>query len=91
MRAVTINGNLSTTVIYCYNPTNDSDGMVLDTFYNELSSHVYSIPKHNVLSIGGDMNAQIDLKKKQIQLPQLVQQKWWTPGGLHTWKWINMP
>ena len=30
-----------------------------DTAYNELSSLVRSIPKHNVLVIGGDMNAQI--------------------------------
>ena len=29
------------------------------TFYNELSSLVRCIPKHNVLIIGGDINAQI--------------------------------
>ena len=27
------------------------------TFYDELSSLVHSIPKHNILVIGGDMNA----------------------------------
>ena len=31
----------------------------LVTFYDELSSLVRSIPKHNMLVIGGDMNAQI--------------------------------
>ena len=31
----------------------------LIAFYDELSSLVRSIPKHNVLVIGGDMNAQI--------------------------------
>ena len=31
----------------------------LTTFYDELSSLVCSIPKHNLLIIGGDMNAQI--------------------------------
>ena len=33
--------------------------MNLIAFYNELSSLVRSIPKHNVLVIGGDMNVQI--------------------------------
>ena len=32
---------------------------LLVDFYDELSSLVRSIPKHNVLVIGGDMNAQI--------------------------------
>ena len=33
--------------------------MDLFNFYNELSSIVRSIPKDNVIIIGGDMNAQI--------------------------------
>ena len=40
-------------------PTNVFEEIDLLTFYNELSSLVRSIPKHNVLVIGGDMNAQI--------------------------------
>ena len=32
---------------------------VLVAFYDELSSLVRSIPKYNLLVIGGDMNAQI--------------------------------
>ena len=36
-----------------------SDEMDLITFYNKLSTLVHSISKHNVLIIGGDMNAQI--------------------------------
>ena len=55
----TFNGNTNTTIISCYNPTNVSDETDLITFYDELSSLVRSIPKHNVLVIGGDMNAQI--------------------------------
>ena len=39
--------------------TNVSEETELVTFYNELSSLVRSIPKHNMLVIGGDMNAQI--------------------------------
>ena len=54
----TFNGNPSTTII-CYSPTNASDGADLDTFYNEQSSHVCSVPRLNLLIIGGDMNAQI--------------------------------
>ena len=48
-----------TTIISCYNPINASDETNVDTFYNDLSSLVCCIPKHNVLIIGGDMNAQI--------------------------------
>ena len=55
----TFNGNPSTTIISCYSPTNRTDETDLDTFYNELSSLVRSVPKYNVLVIGGDMNAQI--------------------------------
>ena len=40
-------------------PTNVSEETELVTFYDELSSLVCSIPKHNMLVIGGDMNAQI--------------------------------
>ena len=47
------------TIISCYSPTNVSEETELVTFYEELSSLVRSIPKHNLLVIGGDMNAQI--------------------------------
>ena len=53
------NGNPCTTIISCYSPTNISDETDIITFYNEQSSLVRHIPKHNVLTIGGDMNAQI--------------------------------
>ena len=39
--------------------TNVSEETELVTFYEELSSLVRRIPKHNLLVIGGDMNAQI--------------------------------
>ena len=47
------------TIISCYSPTNVSEENEIVTFYEELSSLVRSIPKHNLLVIGGDMNAQI--------------------------------
>ena len=59
MMAATFNGNPRATIIYCYSPTNVSEETELVTFYDELSSLVRSIPKHNMLVIGGDMNAQI--------------------------------
>ena len=60
MMVATFNGNPSSTIISCYSPTNVSEETDLIAFFDELSSLVRSIPKHNVLVIGGDMNAQID-------------------------------
>ena len=59
MLVATFNGNPSATIISCYSPTNVSEETDLIVFYNELCSLVCSIPKYNVLIIGGDMNAQI--------------------------------
>ena len=58
MMVAMFNGNPSTT-IFCYSPTNVSDETDLIAFYNKLSSLVHSILKHNILIIGGDMNAHI--------------------------------
>ena len=46
-------------IISCYCPTNIREETELIIFYDELSSLVRSIPKHNVLIIGRDINAQI--------------------------------
>ena len=59
MMVATFNANPSATIISCYSPNNISEKMDLTAFYNKLSSLVCSIPKHNVLIIIGDMNAQI--------------------------------
>ena len=53
------NGNPCTTIISCYSPINASDETDLINFYNELSSLVRSIPKHNVLIIAEYTNVQI--------------------------------
>ena len=73
MMAATFNGNPRATIISCYSPTMLAKKTELVAFYDELSSLVRSIPKQNVLVIGGDMNAQIGKKRKQqIQPPQHV-------------------
>ena len=59
MMVATFNDNPRATIISCYSPTNVSEETELVAFYDELSSLVRSIPKHNVLVIGGDMNTQI--------------------------------
>ena len=58
MMVATFNGNPRATIIR-YSPTNVSEETELVAFYDELSSLVCSIPKHNVVVIGRDMNAQI--------------------------------
>ena len=59
MMVATFNGNPNATIISCYSPTNVSEKTDLIAFYKELSSFVRGIPKHNLLVIGGNMNAQI--------------------------------
>ena len=55
----TFHGNPCTTIISCYSPTNTSPENEVEEFYDTLSSIVREVPKHNVLIIGGDMNAQL--------------------------------
>ena len=64
--AATFKGNPKATIISCYNPTKVSEETEQVTFYEELSSLVRSIPKHNLLVIGGDMNAQNRNKKYSL-------------------------
>ena len=47
MMAATFNGYPRATIISCYSPTNVSEETELVAFYDELSSLVRSIPKHN--------------------------------------------
>ena len=59
MMAATFNGNPRATIISCYISTNVCEETELVAFYDELSSLVRSIPKHNELVYSGDINAQI--------------------------------
>ena len=59
MMCVTFNDNPCMSVISCYNCTNTYDETYITTFYNELSSFVQHILKHNVLIFSGDINTHI--------------------------------
>ena len=84
MMAATFNGNPKATIISCYSPTNVSEENEIVTFYEDLSSLVRSIPKHNLLVIGGDMNAQIGKKQtQQIQPARRIKQEWTTSNRIH--------
>ena len=81
------NGNPSATIISCNSPTNASEEMDIITFYNELYSLVRYIPKHNVLIIGRDMNAQIGKEqKRKFCLDNPVKQKLVISNSLFAWK-----
>ena len=59
MMVATFDGNHSATIISCYSLTNVIEETELIPFYDELSSLVRSILKHNILIISRDLNAQI--------------------------------
>jgi hypothetical protein len=47
-------GNPLTNVICCYSPTNSTDEEEVEFFYSNLTDLGNSIPKHNLIIIGGD-------------------------------------
>ena len=55
----TFHGNPEKTLISFYTPTNIADEQDPVGFYDNLSFLVRSVPKYNVLIIGGDLYAQI--------------------------------
>ena len=57
------NGNPKKTVISCYSPTNCSVKLEIQNIYHQLTDSMKNILKHNVLIIGGDMNAKIGNNK----------------------------
>ena len=71
----TLNGNLCTTIVSYYRPTNLSDKTNIITFYNILYLIVLLIPKHNVLIIGGNIKAQIGKDGNNSLLVQLAKHK----------------
>ena len=55
----TFNGNPKLAVIECYSPTNVSDEIEIERFYENLTSVTREVPKHNLLIISGDFNAHL--------------------------------
>ena len=90
LKVATFNGNHSATIISCYSPTNVNEEIELVAFYDELSSLVRSIPKHNVLVIGGDMNALIR-KNGNHKFSLHYKQKWTISNRFHDRKEISVP
>ena len=80
MMAATFNGNPKATIISCYSPTNVSEENEIVTFNENLSSLVRSIPKHNLLVIGGDWR---EKQTQQIQPTQRIKQEWTTSNRFH--------
>ena len=70
MMVATFNGNPRATIVSCYSPTNVSEENEIVTFYDELSSLVRSIPKHNMLVIGGDIYIYIYIYIYMMQLEE---------------------
>ena len=67
----TFNGNPKVTVVPCYSPTNCSDEEEAKEFYDQLKELIKQVPKHNILLIGGGMNAKIgteDCKEDSLHI-----------------------
>ena len=73
MMIPTYDGNPSTTINSSYSHTNVTEEIDLIS-YNKFSSLVRSIPKHNFLVIGGDMNVQFDKKTWTANLSDTTRQ-----------------
>ena len=58
----TFNGYPKTTIIACYSPTNCSEEAEASDFYIGLQDSIRQVPKHNVIIVAGDMNAQVGIQ-----------------------------
>ena len=48
-----------TTVVVCYAPTNSAEDSVKERFYDQLQTTVNEVSNHEMLIVGGDLNAKI--------------------------------
>ena len=83
--AATFNGNPRATIMSCYSLTNVSEETELVAFYEELSSLVRSIPKHNMLVIHWWTHEcpNWEKQKQPIQPSQHVKYEWATSNRFH--------
>ena len=54
-----LRGNPKTTIICAYSPHNEAPENVMEKFYSTLRSVLDQVPRHNFLSLLGDMNAKL--------------------------------
>ena len=51
--------HINITIIQCYAPTNDSDEGSKEDFYSQLREEVEKAPRHDLLVVMGDPNAEV--------------------------------
>ena len=56
----TFKGNPKTTIVSCYSLTNCSDKIWAIEFQSMSQGVIRQLPKHNVITIAGDMNEQVE-------------------------------
>ena len=59
MTARFITSHAKVSIVPCYAPTNEHDDADKDAFYQQLQDAVDKIPRHDILIVMGDLNAQI--------------------------------
>lgn len=58
---------LKLTVIHAYAPTNESDEIIKDEFYEILNEQIRKTPKHDILIVTGDFNAKVGNQPEPYQ------------------------
>ena len=56
----TFNENPKCTVISTYSATNVTSEDTIHQYYSELTALIHQVPKHNILLLCGEMNAQVE-------------------------------
>ena len=82
---ISLLGNPTTAVLCCYRPHNEQVEEAVTPFYQKLSTAINTFPAHNLLMIGGDLNAQLgpldalftsaeDTKRNDIHMKDFMEQ-----------------